>query len=606
MFPPPYLHLRPVDRAAGSIWRAWQVLSLRGVFRMRPVADTWRRSAVSGVIAVGVPAAVLLLTGHLPLAFYTAAGGLCAAYAHGLPYAARGRALGWVLLGMLAGTGIALTTAALTTSAVVRVLVLALLAGLFKLVCDASRIGPPGNVIFTFIAAAAGFLPVRLADIAAHLLLVLCGGVLAWLVCMAPALVRPHDPERFAVSRALAATARLLRMSADGDANGAARARAEYDATAMTHAAWRTVRLVPTSSVGRAAEITALIRLLVRAESLTAAVQITDRPAQPVRPYMPPGWERGWPGIGVEAVQGGESLTTASRSVDADLLDGWSRQLRTRHAVPVLDGDVLVREGRRDTAMRRAVRGESGVRRVMRALRPSSPGFQIALRVTVGAALAGLLSVALGVNRPYWAVMTAAVLVVANTSQSWHRTVQRVLGSLVGLGLFSVLVPATYSEVGLVVLSLICYLGLEATISRNYWVASIFVTPMSLAMVQFAGRLPSGHLALDRWIDTCMGAVVAVVICFAVPNRRAESRVGLALRELDVVLAHTRTALAQGRADRSVRERLAAALVELRDAADIAAGEWWSVEAPQERIIASERAGHRVLAQLPVRTAVAA
>ncbi|WP_216892703.1 FUSC family protein [Nocardia alni] len=567
------------------------------------MADTWRRSAVSGVIAVGVPAVVLLLTGHLPLAFFTAAGGLCAAYAHGLPYVARGRALGWVLLGMLAGTGIALTTAALTTSAVVRVLVLALLAGLFKLVCDASRIGPPGNVIFTFIAAAAGFLPVRLADIPAHLLLVLCGGALAWLVCMAPALVRPHDPERFAVSRALAATARLLRLSADGGANGAARARAEYDATALTHAAWRTVRLVPTPSVGRAAEITALIRLLVRAESLAAAVQIADRPAQPVRPYVPPGWERGWLGVGADTAQWCESRSTASRSADADLLDGWSRQLRTRHAVPVLDGDVLAPVRRRSIGARR---GESGVRRVIRAFRPSSPGFQIALRVAVGAALAGLLSVALGVNRPYWAVMTAAVLVVANTSQSWHRTVQRVLGSLVGLGLFTVLVPVMHSQAGLVALSLICYLALEATISRNYWVASIFVTPMSLVMVQFAGRLPSGHLALDRWIDTCMGAVVAVLICFTVPNRRAESRVAIALRELDAVLAHTQAAPAQARADRGVRERVAAALVELRDAADIATGEWWSVEAPQERIIASERAGHRLLAQLPVRTAAAA
>jgi uncharacterized membrane protein YccC len=196
------------------------------------------------------------------------------------------------------------------------------------------------------------------------------------------------------------------------------------------------------------------------------------------------------------------------------------------------------------------------------------------------------------------------VLVVANTAQSWHRTVQRVVGNLLGLGLFTVLVPATHSPMSLVTMALCCQLVVEATISRNYWVAQIFVTPMALAMLEFAGPLSSGRLALDRWLDTCVGAVVAVAICFAVPNRRAADRVAVALHELDAVGARARSALASGIADRGVRERLAAALVELRESADIAAGEWWSTEVPQDKVVASERAGHQVLAELPVRLTV--
>jgi hypothetical protein len=40
------------------------------------------------------------------------------------------------------------------------------------------------------------------------------------------------------------------------------------------------------------------------------------------------------------------------------------------------------------------------------------------------------------------------------------------------------------------------------------------------------------------------------------------------------------------------------ALLELREAADTASGEWWSTALPEERIAAAERQGHRVLAAL--------
>ncbi|MBU3061502.1 FUSC family protein [Nocardia sp. NEAU-G5] len=779
--PTPHL----VDRSTGWLRRAGRMLSLQGVFRLRPVVDTWRRSAASGLIALGVPEVALLVTGHLQLAFFTCAGGLCALYGHGLPYAARARALAWVVFGMVAGTGVALLTAASTTSAVAKVLVLALLAGVYKLVCDASRVGPPGNIIFTFIVSAAGFLPIRLAEVPSRLLLVLCGGVLAWLVCLAPALIRPHDPERFAVARALAATARLIRLAAGAGSaaqvgsavqtSGAARAgktvcakdlaRARYDAAAATHAAWHTVRLVPARSVARAAELSALIRLLVRAESLaTATYSSADvagsaaprgfRPpggAELSRVYVPPGWEQaipvvgthtygprglqpgvravrfaggqiqcrtaiaewagalaqpsahesesvasqstgadvvdesaqsmrisrrlpvadsdsgavesgwaglpdecarqarsgrlesarscgspspvadsdsgvvgsGWAGLpdecarqarsgwlelarsssSLSSVSAVDSDSGAAQSDQADLLDDWARGLRSGRAVPVVDCDVAEEDELRGIAMQRAVGAPSGLRRVAGPFRPGSAGFPVAVRVAVAAAVAGLVSVLLGVDRPYWAVMTAGVLVVANTAQSWHRTVQRVVGNLVGLGLFTVLVPVTHSPVGLVAMALCCQLVVEATISRNYWVAQIFVTPMALAMVEFAGPLSTGRLAVDRWLDTCVGALVAVAICFAVPNRRAADRVAVALRELDAVGARARAALASGIADRGVRERLAAALVELRESADVAAGEWWSTEVAQDRVVASERAGHQVLAQLPVRLA---
>ncbi|XUZ29457.1 hypothetical protein ACQVDT_33540 [Streptomyces sp. RMIT01] len=44
------------------------------------------------------------------------------------------------------------------------------------------------------------------------------------------------------------------------------------------------------------------------------------------------------------------------------------------------------------------------------------------------------------------------------------------------------------------------------------------------------------------------------------------------------------------------RRALTASLVELREAGDIAAGEWRQRALPEQRLLAAERAGHRTLA----------
>ncbi|MEV5591708.1 hypothetical protein AB0L05_39715, partial [Nonomuraea pusilla] len=192
--------------------RVW--LPVGRALRLAPLGDIWHRPALSAVAALAVVHLTLLAADRLDLVLYASAGAMCALYGHALPYAARARALGWVVLGMLSSTAIALVTAALTDSVAIRVAVAAALAGLHKAACDATRIGPPGNVVLTFMAAAAAFAPQRLGDVPLHVGLGVAGGALAWLVGMAPALVRPGSPARTAAGRALEAAARLLRAPA--------------------------------------------------------------------------------------------------------------------------------------------------------------------------------------------------------------------------------------------------------------------------------------------------------------------------------------------------------------------------------------------------------
>jgi uncharacterized membrane protein YccC len=536
-------------------------LSLTGVLRLRRPSEIWFKPALSSVAAIAPPNLILLALGRLDLAMYTMAGSLCALYAHNRPYAARARTLAWVVLGMLGGVAVALVTASLTRDAVVLVTVGALLAAVQKALCDATRVGPPGNVVLTFISSASLFVPQALGQIPGHLALGAAAGAWAWLVGMAPALVRPHGPERRATAQALNAAAAYADTRGTGDGHAPARA-AGY---AAVQAAWQTLLSLPATGT-RATTRHALERLVVRAEVALAAPADTD-------PERLRGWAlalRGTGRIPRTADFGDASATEELLGVDAELA-ARPAPLRQR-------------------------------------LGPLAP---IALRTALGCALAGYASLALGIGRPYWALVTAAALYQANMALTWSRAVQRVVGNIAGVLLFAALAPLAHlGQILLVLFCLALNFGAEALITRNYWLGSVCVTPMALLVTEFAGYQEAGDLITERVVDTLVGALVGFLAAVVVTNRRAGDRVERAVTAADRARERAARLLAEPApapaALEAARRGLAAALTDLRTTTDAAAGEWWQRALPQERVVLAEQAGHRTLAATVRRQAVRA
>ncbi|MFE0819775.1 FUSC family protein [Streptomyces sp. NPDC058794] len=524
-------------------------LSLTGVLRLRRPSEIWFKPALSSVAAVAPPNLILLALGRLDLAMYTMAGSLCALYAHNRPYAARARVLARVVLGMLGGVAVALVTASLTRDAVVLVTVGALLAAVQKALCDATRVGPPGNVVLTFISSAALFVPQTFGQIPGHLALGAAAGAWAWIVGMAPALVRPHGPERRATAQALNAAAAYAGTRGTGDGHTAARA-AGY---AAVQAAWQTLLALPATGT-RATTRHALERLVVRAEVALAAPTDTD----------------------------------------PERLRDWARALRGTGRIP--------RTGATPGAAEELLGIDTELAGpptpLWQRLRPLGP---IALRTALGCALAGYASLALGIGRPYWALVTAAALYQANMTLTWSRAVQRVVGNLAGVLVFAAIAPLAHlGQVLLVLLCLALNFGAEALITRNYWLGSVCVTPMALLITEFPRYQQPGELITERVVDTLVGALVGFLAAVAVTNRRAGSRVGQAVTAADRAREHAARLLAEPDpapgALEAARRGLAAALTDLRATVDAAAGEWWGRALPQERVVLAEQSGHRTLA----------
>ncbi|MFF8951261.1 FUSC family protein [Streptomyces sp. NPDC014940] len=522
-------------------------LPLAGVLRLGRPSDIWFKPALSVVVAAAPPNLILLALGRLDLAVYSMAGSLCALYGHNRPYAARARVLAWVVLGMVGGLALALVAASLTSNAVILVTVGALMAAVQKAVCDVTRIGPPGNVILAFISSASLFVPQSLGQVPGHVGLALLAGIWAWLVGMAPGLLRPHGPERRATAQALTAAAAYAETGGTGE--GHVRARAAT--AAAVHAAWQSL-LAGGARPDRTRR--ALERLLVRAEVALAAPADTD----------------------------------------AGRLRAWARELRGTGRIPRVEfpresADELLGVDAELAAPSRPLR---------RRLAPLAP---IAARTAIGCALAGYASLALGVGRPYWALVTAASLYQANVTLTWNRSVQRVVGNLLGVLVFAAVAPVAHLHpAALVLICLAFNFGAEALITRNYWLGSVCVTPMALLITEFARTQDAGQLIGERVADTVVGALVGFVAAVAVTNRRAGDRLAQALTGAERARENAARLLAEPhpapRALETARRALAAALVDLRATADAAAGEWWQRALPEERVVLAEQSGHRTLA----------
>ncbi|MEU0304422.1 FUSC family protein [Streptomyces sp. NPDC006175] len=534
-------------------------LPLAGVLRLNSPAEIWYKPALSVVVASAVPNLLLYSLDRLDLVMYTMAGSLCALYGHNLPYARRAHTVLRVILGMAAGLAVALVTASLTDSTALLIGVGALLAAVQKTFCDATRIGPPGNVIFAFVTSAALFAPQELGQVPGHMALMLAAGAFSWLVTAGPALWHREGPERLATARALDAAAA---HAASPDA------RTRHAAATAVQAAWQSLL-----AAGRPTPVRqGLERLVVHAERALATTASGGRV----------------PGAG------------------PDELRRWAVGTRARGPVPSpppapgtvehLFGIDAERAGQRMRRGRREAR-----HRLLRALGPGSPVLPVAFRTLVGCALAGYVSSALGVGHPYWAIVTAASVYQPNLTLSWSRALQRTVGNLLGVLVFAAVIPlARISPLVLVLCVLFFNFAAEALITRNYWLGSIAVTPMALLILEFGGFQPAGELIADRALDTLVGVAVGFLAAIAVTNRRASGRVERALAAAADARDRAERAVADPAADalalETARRRLTASLVELRDASDIASGEWWQRALPEEELLAAEQAGHRTLA----------
>ncbi|WTK25809.1 FUSC family protein [Streptomyces anulatus] len=564
---------------------------------------------------MAVPALPMALAGRADLAVYAMLGSFTTTFGRNLPYARRARVLAVVAVAMTAcvGCGSALAVWAQPrdggAGAAVTVAAMALVAAAAKFACDAARLRGLGAVLLLFAFAVAAYGSTDPTDVGVQTALAATGAAVAWVLAVLGWFVHPDRPQRLVVAAALRELADLWEAAGEGAGRGLVRHRA----TAAVLQAYRTLGVMPPTGAERGGRGDTCLRLtdLAWALLIASARRAPDDPCGPARnlrrqadllvsrrrrlPRMlpelavlaptassraaslPTARDTGAPGAAPDTAPdtgASPSPAVASSSSSSIRLPDTSLRATEARATELVTG-----------------RGHGAAARTSVLLVP-------ALRMLLGTGLAGAAALPLGLGHGYWAAISAAaVLHSVNVRTAAQRAVQRTLGTTAGLLIALGVLAARPEPVVLTLVIVVLEFLLEYVVARNYGLGVVFLTPLALLLTDLVAPSPAGDLVQDRALSSLLGVGIALVCALLVVHDRAAVRAQHALVACGAASARAERALGESSVASfpAVQSRLAAAVVELREADDAAVGELWPAEIDPTELAAAERRAHLLL-----------
>lgn len=125
-------------------------------------------------------------------------------------------------------------------------------------------------------------------------------------------------------------------------------------------------------------------------------------------------------------------------------------------------------------------------------------------------ALSLLIGRLLHLDNPYWVPISCAAILQGGTFRAvWHRNVHRIVGTALGMGLSWFLFPSVPHPMALAITMVTLVFVVEYLVSRNYGLAVIFITPMTVCFAEFtSGGVPIHGLFATRLLDIILGSLI--------------------------------------------------------------------------------------------------
>jgi hypothetical protein len=135
------------------------------------------------------------------------------------------------------------------------------------------------------------------------------------------------------------------------------------------------------------------------------------------------------------------------------------------------------------------------------------------LPCSLGVLLAGTIATTADIGRPYWAMVSAVVpLVAVDFRHQVVRGLHRVVGTLAGLVVAGALLALDLGGLAVILVVALLQAVAELLVGRNYALALVAITPLALLMVHLAAPVPTSELLADRGVETVIGVSAGLLV----------------------------------------------------------------------------------------------
>ncbi|MDR2223646.1 MAG: FUSC family protein [Flavobacteriaceae bacterium] len=117
----------------------------------------------------------------------------------------------------------------------------------------------------------------------------------------------------------------------------------------------------------------------------------------------------------------------------------------------------------------------------------------------------------LKLNNPYWIpISCAAIMQGISVYHVWQRALQRIAGTFIGLGVCWILISISNNSLYLCLCIMILQFIIEMFISRNYAIAVIFITALTVLLAEAGSPLMNtpNTLIQARFLDIVIGSLI--------------------------------------------------------------------------------------------------
>ncbi|RDW17549.1 FUSC family protein [Oceanobacillus arenosus] len=471
----------------------------------------WVKAFCAG-LAAALPVMIGLLLGNFQYGLIATLGGFSYLYVFNTPYAQRAKKIFLVVLGMTLVT-------VLGTLAAPYPLAVAILMGLIGaaaiFIFGALKIAGPSAIFFVLVFLMTSGMPVNPDEALLRGGLVFLGGALSWVIAMLGWFADPHGPETGVVKRVYMELASLIdSVGTEGFREHKHKVMSvlnESEATLTAgHIPWRTTDFFNRLYVMND-HANMMFHFIVEnfsdqkeklpreiGSSVRLLAQSLEKKKQP--PKMP------------------------DRILQPEELSLPSKQLLEK----IYNADAVLNEP--TTKINKVIRiSKPSLKMVfMGAFDKNSIVFLTALRFGLVTMAAAIFAFELEFERSYWVPLSCVAVMAGSTViATYHRSIQRSIGTIVGILIASVILAFHPSGLMVAVFILLLTFITELFIVKNYGLAALFFTPNALLMAESTSQeiFNFTYFAQARLIDVIIGTAIGLVGVLLIGRTSASSRI---------------------------------------------------------------------------------
>lgn len=140
-------------------------------------------------------------------------------------------------------------------------------------------------------------------------------------------------------------------------------------------------------------------------------------------------------------------------------------------------------------------------------------GLKFPLTYAIFATTGYLFTQVIHLSHANWIIGTTLIVMLPDSYQSIYKSAQRILGTILGVILASFILIYVHDQVFLILFVFICSFLMPHGLTKNYWVANIYIAALILFFLEIAAPTSTAmhHLAYWRAIDIAIGSFIGVL-----------------------------------------------------------------------------------------------